>query len=636
MGAGRCRVTFLPHGLETEVEEGTDLLQAAARAGVELRSVCGGEGVCGRCTVAVRRGRVAGGEGNLPPEARRQGYVLACRALVQGDVEVEVPPEARVAEPEVLLDRLSRREVLAESHLEGEEAYPREPLVRRLPVELEPPTLIENASDLARLTAQVRRLTGAHEVEVPLGVLRRLPHTLRAGEWTVSVTLQELQPGRLKLLEVEPGASRRPLCGLAVDIGTTTVSTLLLDLETGYTLDRRGTYNRQHRFGADVISRIIHATEVEGGLGQLQAAALETINGLVGQALDRRGLEPGDIRAVVAAGNTTMTHLFLGIPPGWIRLEPYIPAASTLPVVTAGELGLMAHPQAPVVSLPAVASYVGGDIVAGVLVTGVGLSPRTSLFIDIGTNGEMVLGNREWMVACACSAGPCFEGSGVSCGMQAAPGAIQRVEVDPESLEVTVSTVGGEKPLGICGSGLVDLLSKIHRARVIDRAGRLQPVRSPRRRDGEEGPEFVLAWASQGNGRRDIVIRESDVQNLLRAKGAVFAGIRSLLKAADLPPDGVERIFIAGGFGNYLNLRDAINIGLLPDLPPERYRFSGNTSLKGARLALLSRPALEDAHQIARRMTYLELSVGAGFMEEFTSALFIPHTDLGLFPSVKE
>jgi len=677
------KVTFIPDSVTVEVAPGTSLRQAAAVGGIELKSVCGGEGTCGLCLVRIVQGadkaRYLGG--SVAPKRRREGYVPACRTLVEGDLVVEVPDFARLAEHRVLAERLRRGETLAEEETDLLQRWGLDPLVRRVHLSLDPPTLTENQSDWARLTSTLRRQLGSPGVTFGTGldVLRRLPRVLREAGWEVDVWLGGYHdslaaptgngpgapgvaadaPPRVSVVDLAPSRGAGPSLGLALDIGTTSVVASLVDLERGTTLGTRGTFNRQARYGDDVITRIIHAAETPAGLEELRAAAVESINEVIVGLLRAAGARREDVRAVVAAGNTTMEHLFLGLPPDFIRLEPYIPAAVEFPAVRAGELGLEVNPEAWVRLVPSVASYVGGDITAGVLAVGLAERDEVTLFIDIGTNGEMVLGNREWMVACACSAGPCFEGGGVTHGMRAVPGAIERVEIGPD-YEPRVETVGGLEPRGICGSGLVDAVSKLREAGVIDRAGKFQDVPSPRLRNGPDGPEFVLwraasrvdrtgqdagpAAAEQGGGSveqgvgsaGEIVITEADVKNIIRAKGAVYAGIRSLLAAVDLGLEAVSRIYIAGGFGNYLNLRDAVRIGMLPDLAPSRYRFVGNTSLKGARAALLSRRALEACRELAARMTYLELSVGRGFMEEFVSALFLPHTDLGQFPSVWE
>jgi uncharacterized 2Fe-2S/4Fe-4S cluster protein (DUF4445 family) len=679
------KVTFVPDELTVDVTPGTTLRRAAAMAGIELKSTCGGDGTCGLCLVKVVQGtgaRFLGG--NIAPKRRREGYLPACRTIVESDLTVEVPEFARLAHHRVLVDQIRRGEVLAEEEADAVSRYGLDPLLRRVDLKLEAPTLTENASDWTRLVTAIRRAAGDPGLTVgvtDLSVLRKLPATLRENDWEVTVWLRgwdealagaadgSSRSGGSKGMGAEGprganGASKaamsdappkalvvdvtpeRPNLGLAVDIGTTSVVTYLVDLDRGTTLASRGTFNKQARHGDDVITRIVHATEENRGLDQLHKAVVGSVNELVDGMCLAADVSPEDIRAVVAAGNTTMEHLFLRIPPDFIRLEPYIPAAVDFPIVTAGELGLAVNPAAPVRCVPSVASYVAGDDVAGVLTTGMTDRDEVTLFIDIGTNGEMVLGNREWMVACACSAGPCFEGGGITHGMRAVPGAIERLEIAGD-YEVSVETVGGAEPKGICGSGLVDALAKLKEVGIIDRAGKFQPVDSPRYREGPDGPEFVLVGGADvadresgkgkggAGGPGEIVITEADVKNLIRAKGAIYAGIRSLLAAVDLTLADIDRIDIAGGFGNYLNIRDAVRIGMLPDVDPSRYRFVGNTSVKGARAALVSRQAFEAAREVAAQMTYLELSVGSGFMEEYVSALFLPHTDLTQFPSVE-
>ncbi len=666
-------MTFKPDNLTVDVAKGTSLRQAAAMAGIGLKSVCGGEGTCGMCLVKVLEGgpeatRYLGG--NVAPKRRREGYVPACQTLVEGDLVVEVPDFARLAQHRVLVEKLRSGEVLAEQEADLVARFGLDPLLTRLTLKLDSATLTENASDWARLTAALRREAGVPGLTIgaDLDVLARLPGALRQGDWEVTLWLRGWAdavgasgqgargagkpgngsshavfsdcPAKVEVVDLAAGRAEGPNLGLAIDIGTTSVVTNLVDLDRGTLLGARGTFNHQARYGDDVITRIIHADETPGGLGELNQAALESINELIdGQCL-AAGVKPTEIRSVVVAGNTTMEHLFLGLPPTNIRLEPYIPAAVEFPIVRAGDLGVKVNPAALVRCVPSVASYVGGDITAGVLVTGVAERDEVTLFIDIGTNGEMVLGNREWMVSCACSAGPCFEGGGVTHGMRAVPGAIERLDIGPD-YEAIVETVGGIEPKGICGSGLVDALAKLREAGIIDRAGKFQPVPSDSLRDGPDGPEYVLWRPANGKAAeadreaREIVITEADVKNLIRAKGAVYAGIRSLLAAVDLQLSDVSRIYIAGGFGNYLNIKDAVRIGMLPDVDLERYRFVGNTSVKGARAALLSRGAFETSRDLASKMTYLELSAGRGFMEEFVSALFLPHTDLTQFPSVQ-
>lgn len=625
-------VLFLPDKLSVTVEPGQTLLQAATKAGITLRGACGAKGVCGRCRVQVKSGRVSlSGQGRITPEEAAAGWVLACLAVPEDDVTVYVPEESRLTEHRVLLEE---RESGVLTAIETAETSLR-PLFGCRLVTLAPPTLSDNTDDYGRLTWTLQQHGERAPFWAGYALLRSLPRVLREANWRVAVELAAVE-GATEIQGVRPasGDLKGPF-GLAVDIGTTTVAAELVDLSTGSVVATAGTYNRQAAFGDDVISRIIYATETAGGQAALREAVTETVNGLVGELLRLRGLNPEDVRAVVCAGNTTMVHLFLGIDPTYIRLEPYIPAVNMPPPVRAAELGLAAHPEAWVYCLPGVASYVGGDITAGIKVSGIAAAEPLSLFLDIGTNGEMVLGNQEWLMACACSAGPAFEGSGITCGMRAVPGAIEAVRVLPGGFEVIYQTVGGEKPLGICGSGLIDLLASLYQAGVIDRGGRFVPDQeSPRVREGSEGLEFVLAWENETGTGREIFVTQADIQNLMRAKAAVFAGIRTLLANVGLPLEAVEKVFIAGGFGRFLNIRDAIAIGMLPDLPLERYTYIGNSSLKGARLALLSQAVWEEMKAIARQVTYVELSVGNRFMEEFMSALFLPHTDLSLFPSL--
>lgn len=631
----KVSVLFFPDNLVAQVEPGSSLLRAASLAGIELKSTCGGKGTCGRCVVKIKDGQIrVRGAGNLSAKMRQAGYVLACMCEVEGNVVVEIPKDSRLDEHQVLLDR---KDVLLEQDLQGSlDAYAFKPLCRKIQVSLSAPTLMENASDLDRLLAGLKSETACEDIKMGLRVLRDLSETLRQGDFKVTVTMAEFN-GCGEIIQVEPGHSKSKSYGLAVDIGTTTVVVYLLDLETGVTLAKKGTYNKQARYGDDVITRMIHASEKKEGLQELHRAVLNTINQLVDSILEQTEVQKEDIHAAMVAGNTTMAHLFLGVTPKYVRLEPYIPAATEMPPIKAVELGLHMNPDAWIYIFPSPASYVGGDIVSGALAVNIAREEKLTLFIDIGTNGEIVLGNKDWLMCCACSAGPAFEGGGITFGMRAMKGAIEHIKVDPKTYEVGSSTIGNLKPIGICGSGLIDCLAEFRKAGVIDRAGKFQlDIETPRMREGEDGAEFVLAWGRETECRKDIIVTENDVKNLLRSKGAVYAGIRSMLKEVGLQEDMIEQVLIAGGFGNYLNVKDAIEIGLLPDLPKERFLFAGNTSVKGARMALLSQEAFREIRAIGKMMTYMELSAGNTFMEEFTSALFLPHTDLSLFPTVQQ
>ncbi|MBC7341205.1 MAG: DUF4445 domain-containing protein [Clostridia bacterium] len=626
-------VTFLPDNVAVTVKSGTNLFEAATLAGIELQSSCGHKGTCGRCVVEVKEGKVQAKEGGrLSKKGGKPGQVLACQAIVTETVTVEIPSDSRLTEHQVLLANREEKAILEEKPLELE-GYAFQPLSIKVFLELEPPTILGAADDLSRLRSALKPY-GFTDVSIDTRVLRQLGEVLRSSNWQVTLTINRLED-RAEIIAVEPGDQSRRSYGIALDIGTTTVVAYLVDLLTGKTIDRQGGYNRQSRYGDDVISRIIYANSNPNGLSDLSGAVTETVNRLLGKLCDRNRIRPEEIGILVSAGNTTMGHLFYGINPKYIRFEPYVPTVTDYPVVKAQELGININPAGWIVSLPAVASYVGGDIVSGVLVTGVARQHALTLFIDIGTNGEIVLGNNEWLMACACSAGPAFEGGGITFGMRAMDGAIERVKINPDTHEVQVETIGSKKPMGICGSGLIDLIAQMRELDIIDRTGKFSELDGhPRLRRENGEAEFVLVWGKDTECKKDIVVTESDLKTLIYSKGAVFAGILSLVKQVGVSLEDIEKVIIAGGFGNYLNIRDAVAIGLLPDLPPERYEFVGNSSVKGAKLALLSEPAFKEAKALGRSITYVELSSGNLFMNEFISALFLPHTNLELFPSL--
>ena len=638
------QVRILPDNILVAISDDQNLLQAMTAAGLPLQASCGGRGTCGQCRVLIKEGQVcSAGPGTLTSEEQRQGYVLACQSWPDSDLVVEVPVDTKLGEHRVLLGE----DLQVQEARYGEEAEAfilcgengcsnvERPVYRKIKLEIPQPTLDDPADDWGRLLRAIRAETGIKQLSTTLEVLRTLPRALRGAGWQVAVALAEKDTSQcVEIAGVESNSPGQKCYGLAVDIGTTTVAAELVDLETGQTGGAKGTFNRQSVYGDDVISRIIHAEENRDGLEELQTAILETVNDLISDLAGGLGIEQSDIRAAVCAGNTAMTHLSLGVDPTYIRLEPYAPAVNSIPAVQAEQVGLHIHPQAWVRFIPGTASYVGGDITAGVLATGMSDAGTLTLFIDIGTNGEMVLGNNEWLISCACSAGPAFEGGGLRHGMRAMAGAIEQVRITAGGSKVQYSTIGGGSPLGICGTGLIDCVAWLYRSGVIDRGGSFAPpTPCSRIRDAAGGKEFVLAWSGEAGGSSDISISEAEIKYILRSKAAVYAGIRSMLQMVGLPFEAIERVVIAGGFGRYINIREAINIGLLPDIPVQKYAYIGNSSLKGARLFLLSKSARDAVEEIAGKITYLELSTGNTFMEEFVSALFIPHTDLELFPT---
>jgi len=621
------RVTLLPAGTTVEVPTGTLISEAVQRAGLTFAQPCGGQGRCGRCAVDVtgpdvrRRSTI-----RLTSEDLAAGRALACQAVVEGDLQVTVP-EQETIERRLVTDKTARKIELP---------FPYDPAsmqtVTALPVSLQPPDLQDNLDDLSRLEVALASL-GYSEVETSLSLLRRLGGVLRASNWQpwVALDTSRAQP-RLIDLAAEPIT---PI-GLALDIGTTTVTAYLVDLSDGRVLSTAAEYNGQIQCGEDVISRIIYAGKGDG-LAELGGLVRQTIQVLLERLRKRTGVPSSQILKVSVAGNTTMAHLFLGLPPESIRQTPYIPATNHPAPIMARELDLPVHPDASVDFLPGVASYVGADITAGVLASGLAEADELTLFIDVGTNGEMVLGTREWMVTCACSAGPAFEGAGVVDGMRATEGAIEEVWVSSETYEPTYRVIGGGPARGLCGSGLIALLAELFVTGVIDRGGSVKlDLGTPRARVGDHGPEYVVAWAGESATGHDISLTKVDIDNLMRAKAAIFAGFSVLASSVGVDLANVKRVLIGGSFGRYINVEKAIQIGLLPDLPWDRFSFLGNTSVLGAYMALLSREARAELSQIAGRMTYLELSADNAFYDSFTAALFLPHTEIARFPSVAE
>ncbi|MBI4733825.1 MAG: DUF4445 domain-containing protein [Rubrobacteridae bacterium] len=401
-------------------------------------------------------------------------------------------------------------------------------------------------------------------------------------------------------------------------------------------LGRVSEYNAQVSAGDDIITRIVYSLKGDG-LEKLQQMVVDTINGLIDRMIEKTGIERDDIVNMVAAGNTTMTHMFYGISARYIREDPYIPTANFVPTVKAFDLGVKIADGARVYCIPGRASYVGGDITSGLLASGVYKTDRLTLYIDVGTNGEMALGNSEWLLSCECSAGPAFEGGSVKNGMRAVKGAIETVRISPDTLEPMILTIGQVKPKGICGSGLIDTLAELFLTGIITENGKFNvELNHPRIREAGGQAEYVIAWADDTSIKSDITITEADIDNLIRTKGAIYAGIATLLDAMQMPAEAIEQVLIAGGFGRYLELDQAITIGLLPEVEEEKVKYVGNGSLMGAHLVLLSQEARRAAREVAGKMTYLELSTHPGYMDNYVSALFLPHTDTSAFPSVIE
>jgi len=630
------RIRFLPMDRSVPAEAGENLLETAMKAGVHINASCGGRGVCGKCRVRVVGGSlVSPVHPSVGEEGHAAGIRLACASSVTGDADIEIPLESQV-DRSVLRRSTVMSDVDAgniDEALLGE--YGREPLVERYGLEIPRPDIQDNISDAARIArALASKPECGESVALPLRVMRGLGARLRDADWKVTVNVA--MSGQREVTSVTAGSAEGSHYAIAVDIGTTTVAAQLLACDGGegkrIILASSSDYNRQISFGEDVISRIMYAGK-RNGLKKLQEVIVSTVNLLIGELLGETGLDRDDVSHVVVAGNTTMMHLFYGIEPKHIMLAPYTPLTTVFPPVGCGEVGLETAPHTRLFSVPGVSSYVGGDIVSGVALSGMTEREGVSLFMDIGTNGEIVLGNGQWLLCASCSAGPAFEGGGIQFGTRAAPGAIEKVRINPATLEPMILTVGRKKPLGICGSGLIDIVAELLLAGVIDRSGKFSADRKTKRvRDGSNGREYVLCFASETNIERDIVITEIDLDNIMRTKAAVYAGCSVLLENGGLAFGDLDMVIIAGGFGHSIDIEKAIVMGLLPELPAERFRFMGNASLGGARIAAVSRGFFEKAGQVARSMTNIELSNNAQFMDEFMAAMFLPHTDSRAFP----
>ncbi len=615
---------ILSTGEEYSLNPGESLYQALKRNEQYIVASCGGKGTCGKCIVKIDEGSYdIKSYGKLSEKERETGFVLACQTYPESDVRTEIPPASRL----IVGDKIAigkSRELFELLTTMG--AKPSS-LINRKQIKLPPPTLDDHISDLERLKKALKEI--GLKLSFSKDFVHGLADSLRKNQWDITLCYEPTESRALFAEPYDPYHSRH---GIAIDIGTTTIVVYLIDLSDGRIVDVGSTYNSQMRFGDDVITRIVYATE-QNGLGELRNAVLNDINDLTTLICDRHEIRKERVECISVAGNTVMTHLFWGLNPEYIREEPYIPTANHFPLWGAGAAGIDILHEAPVYSVPCIASYVGGDIVAGVLASAMHRNAEIALFMDIGTNGEIVIGNNEWLMTAACSAGPCFEGSGIRCGMRATNGAIEKISFDKTTCEPTFSIIGDVKPVGICGSGMIDAIAEMYLAGIIDQKGNFSKnLCTDRLRSGPDGQEFVL-YHDKGN---DVVLTEADIENILRAKAAIYAGVSLLLKEVGLTPDVIEKVYIAGGFGNYLDVEKGIILGMLPDMPEEKFLFLGNTSIAGSYLSLMSEDMRKEIGEIASKMTYVELSASGRFMDEYMSAMFLPHTDISLFPSVKK
>ncbi len=624
------RVEFRPFGVQIIVSPGTCLLDACRQARVPLNAACGGKGTCGDCVVKVIEGAATiKPSGFLPENLREQGFVLSCQTSIESDLIVQLPEFEELSlniESDMWSFRDQKENIIADFKVS--------PLVEKLSLTLPPSTLDAKYSDLKILETEIKKAKPSEAVHCVYSVLKKLAQTVREKEGHVDVILLKDGPS-WTILDVVPHSSSKNLLGIACDIGTTTVALQVIDLQTGKILGAASSYNQQIRCGEDVISRINYAQKPER-LQELHEAIISTINNLLEKAIKVSGGAASNIYFASLTGNTTMIHLLLGLDPRYIREEPYVPTLNRVPILRAWDLRLKTNTEARVHCAPSVGSYVGGDVLAGLLCTPiVSQIDKISVFVDIGTNGELVLGNKEWLMSCACSAGPAFEGGGTRCGMPATTGAIDKLKIGEDGT-VEYRVIGGDRPKGVCGSGLIDLLAELFVHGFVDRGGKLNAAKvGDRLVNNEAGKGFLVEKSTRTFWGKDLFITENDIANLIRTKGAVFSACALLLKHAGLSFNQLESFYIAGGFGQNLDAENAVRIGLLPDIERTKFHYLGNTSLQGAQLILLSEQYGERVNKLEKMMTYLELNTEPGYFDEYTGALFLPHTNKEFFASVE-
>ena len=639
------KVTFQIEGaspVEIECNAGDNLLELARRANVAIDAPCSGNGSCGKCRVKLIEGEVESiPSRHITDEEYSAGWRLSCNCKVVSDCTVWVPDIASAYQSRMkTADLSSPKEIaifedakadLAASGIHFTNNF------RSVVVSMEAPTLDDTMPDIERFTWAVQAELGVENVKVPYAVMVKLAHTLREHDFTVCVK-GELQGDTFLCMEISAPADT-VIAGCAIDIGTTTVTMVLTDLVSGKLLAKGSSGNGQIRYGADVINRIIQQGR-PGGRKKLQDAIIkETLTPIIANLCKSADISARSILRLCVGANTTMNHLFVGVDAEPVRMEPYIPSFFGWEGLLAGDLKLPANPLAPVLIAPNIGSYVGGDITAGTLASGIWDKDEMSLFIDLGTNGELVFGNRDFLMSCACSAGPAFEGGDISCGMRATDGAVEACTIDKVTMEPTLSVIGdeGQKVVGICGSGIIDIISELFRCGIVNAKGLFQREGSRVRRDQHGMGRYVIADAQDSETGREVSINEVDIDNFIRAKGAIFSAIDILLQSVDMTVDMIDKVYVAGGIGSGINMKNAVNIGMLPDVELEKFHYIGNSSLTGAYAMVMSDEANAKCHEVMANMTYLELSTYPGYMDSFVAACFLPHTDASLFPnSVQE
>jgi len=639
------KVTFQIEGATPVIMEcnaGDNLLELARRGNVAIDAPCSGNGSCGKCRVRLLEGDLESLRSrHISDEEWELGWRLSCNSKVLSDCTVFVPDIASAYQSRMKTADLSSPKEIAifedcQNNLKAS-GICFENNFRSVVVTMAEPTLDDTMPDNERLTWALQEALNVEKVRIPYAVMTRMAHVLREHNWTVCVK-GELQNETFQCMEIS-GPEDTAIVGCAIDIGTTTVTMVFTDLTSGKLLAKGSSGNGQIRYGADVINRIIESGRA-GGKAKLQNAILkETLNPIIANLCKTAGISARSILRLSIGSNTTMNHLLLGVDADPVRMEPYIPSFFSWEGLLAGDLKLPANPLAPVLIAPNIGSYVGGDITAGTLAAGIWDKDEMSLFIDLGTNGELVFGNRDFLMSCACSAGPAFEGGDISSGMRATDGAVEAATIDKDTMEPTFTVIGepGQKVVGICGSGIIDMISELFRTGIINARGLFAREGKRILRDAHGMGRYVLAFPEESETGREVSLNEVDIDNFIRAKGAIFSAIDTLLNSVDMTVDMIDKVYVAGGIGSGINMKNAVNIGMFPDVELEKFQYIGNSSLTGAYAMVVSDEANAKCHEVAANMTYLELSTYPGYMDSFVAACFLPHTDRSLFPnSVQE
>ncbi len=621
-----CRVLFQPQNKTVTVNKGISLLEAASKAQITLNNLCGGDGICGRCKMIVKEGQVSGEvSAKLTREEIRKGYVLACITFVQTELLVDIPEET-LAKEKIVADQDAERFRDFEPVLLYHKEYTPAPLVTKVYLELEKPSLANNIADHQRVDQAIKKKIKYGSMQMGLKIIKTLSDILRKHDYCITATVG-LRKDIAEVMDIEGGNTEDRNYMMVVDIGTTTIVAHLVNANTVRTLDAKACFNSQGIYGREVTGRMISAEKK--GVEELQKLLVEDLNQLITGLANDNAVHLRDITAIVCAGNTAMGHFLLGLPTQNIRRLPYISASVAPPPLRAAEVGIDINPRGLLYFLPGISGWVGSDLTAGILATEINEQDELSLLIDIGTNGEIIVGNNEWLMSSSASTGPALEGASIECGMRAEKGAIEQVHI--RNGKILYKTIGNSPPRGICGSGIIDFISVLLNAKIINRSGRFIEDSSERIINIKGLKRFVLVGADENPNNKPVFITESDIENIITAKAAIFAAMKILMERLELQFSEIERFYIAGAFGNYLNLENSVNIGLIPDIPREKVTFVGNTSIKGAKIVAFYKEAFYKIEKIREKTTYYDLMGANDYVDEFRKAMFLPHTDIELF-----